>query len=122
MKDSLVTRVKQRPAALLPRDPPAADAEFWLWMTWAVAQFPMLREAPQPMSDLELWRSQFSLWAARTSRTTREVCRFLLQFSHARNEFSDLRTPDYSLHLALVNLDENNRRGLCRVITFARVY
>ncbi len=122
--------------------PPGGD--FRIWLQWAVAQFPALYDAPHPLTladcvlsdpkslddagrsrmvgpTLERWRRDFGKWALTASPTMREICKFLLRFSNPSGR-DTLPSGDYNLHLALVNMDSNNRRGMGKVIMHARVY
>lgn len=100
------------------------SGEFRTWMHWAVTRFECLWRAPQPLdyADINKWRPLFVKWARTASPTVRELCIFLVQFSHVNGAFSQLRSSSYNLHHALVNMDKGNRRGMCEVIMHARVY
>lgn len=115
--------------------------DFRLWLQWAVARFPGFYEAPQPLdlaeSDvsvaalsatgkprlmarpLDVWRKEFKLWARVQSPTMREIAYFLLRFAgdKAKSEPSE-----YTLQLALVNMDDGNRRGMASVCMHPRIY
>jgi hypothetical protein len=102
--------------------PPSGD--FRVWMHWAVTRFSCLDRSPLPLDsrDIDKWRPLFVKWARTASPTVREICLFLLQFSHVNGAFAPLRSASYNLHHALANMDNGNRQGMGAVIMHARIY